>query len=363
MQRTQGIHRTLRRIATIGFVISTGFMSTLSAQTVSQRTWESPQLAPGTASFFQCIYEQKWPCTPSAEHAPTIDQILAKYEEALGGAAALSKVKTRVITQRRFQDVGTPEDEYLVRYTKEPVSPGGRVQSIMSDTALDGTFLRWVNGCDSKGGFSWSGRKDPSGVPKESRNSTDGLCEQELYFYGYFALDLAHLKHAFQRFEYKGVHKIFQPVALPVGDVAAGQGPDIIPAGTARDTYLLLGVPAKPNDDYQWLYFDTKTGLLLRFAAAGNNPNWPNAPLDGSSGTSQVTAAGNSPRIVDLLQYRKVGDGTIAPFQFVNQGPETRVRGVIMNIVENSQVGESVLMRPKNSLKADKGFGNDETSK
>ena len=320
------MHKTQRAIQAAGiaplFLLTAALSVTLNAQTVTEHTWQSPQLPAGSGAFFQCIYQQKWPCTPSAASAPTVDQILMKYEEALGGAAALGKVKTRIIAQRRFQDVGTPEDEYLLRYTKSPSSPDGRIFSIMSDTALDGTFLRWVNGCDAKGGFSWSGRKDPSGVPKDARNSTDGICEQELYLYGYFAFDMAHFKRGFQHFEYKGVHKIFQPAALPVGEVASGQGPDIIAAGTARDTYLLLAVPAKANDDYLWLYFDTKTGLLLRFASAGNNPNWPNPPLDNASGPSQVTAAGNSPRIVDLLQYRKVGDGTIAPFQFVNQGPE-----------------------------------------
>ena len=323
---------------------------------ITQHTWETQKASPGSGPFFQCLYEQRWPCSSSTANIPSVDQILVKYEEALGGKAALAKVDTRVIVQRRFQDVGMPEDEYLVRYTKKPSTEGGRILSIMSDSSLDGTFLRWVNGCDAKGGFSWSGRKDPSGVPHEAKNSTDGICEQELYFYGYFALDLKHLKSAFQRFEYKGAHRIYQPASSAVSEMAGGQGPDIIPAGEARDAYLLLGVPAKANDDYMWLYFDTKTGLLLRFASGGNNPNWPNSPLDDKSDVKTVAAAGNSPRIVDLLQYRKVGDGTIAPFQFVNQGPETRVRGLIMNMIENSPVDDSVFLRPKNSLRADKGL-------
>jgi hypothetical protein len=331
--------------------------STAWAQAVSEETSKSPKIAPGSGEFFHCLYERKWPCAVSADQAPSIDQVLAKYEAALGGATALAKVNTRVVTQRRFQDIGTPEDEYLVRYTKKPEEERGRILSIMSDTAIDGTFLRWVNGCDAKGGFSWSGRKDPSGVPHEAKNSTDGLCEQELYFYGYFPLDVQHLRRAFQRFEYKGTHKIFQPVVSAAGEVAGGQGADIIPGGEARDTYLFLGVPASANDEYQWLYFDTKTGLLLRFASAGNNPNWPNSPLDNSAGAKTLSAAGNSTRIVDLLQYRKVGDGTVAPFQFVNQGPETRVRGVIMTMVENAPVDDSVFLRPKNTLRADKGFG------
>lgn len=350
------------RLFRVGIAVVTIFLTAAAlpwaalAQAISPRTWESPKLAPGTGEFFQCLYERKWPCAVNSATGPSIDQVLANYEQALGGAAALAKVNTRVITQRRFQDVGTPEDEYLVRYTKKPSQENGRILSIMSDTALDGTFLRWVNGCDATGGFSWSGRKDPSGIPHEARNSTDGLCEQELYFYGYFPLDVQHLKRAYQRFEYKGTHKIFQPVESASGEVAGGQGTDIIPSGEARDTYLFLGVPANAKDDYQWLYFDTKTGLLLRFASAGNNPNWPNSPLDNSTSPKTLMAAGNSARIVDLLQYRKVGDGTVAPFQFVNQGPETRVRGVIMMMIENAPVDDNVLLRPKNSLRADKGF-------
>ena len=338
----------------VAFAVVSGVSQTPA---ISERTWESPKASPGSGAFFECLYEQKWPCLGDQDHHPSVQQILAKYQDALGGGAALAKVKTRVIIQRRFQDIGSPEDEYLVRYSKNPPVEGGRILSIMSDSSLDGTFLRWVNGCDAAGGFSWSGRKDPSGTPHEATNSTDGICQQELYYYGYFPLNLSRLKAAYQRFEYKGVHKVYQPPASAVGEMAGGQGPDVIPAGEARDTYLLLGVPATSKDDYTWLYFDTQTGLLLRFASGGNNPNWPNSPLDNSAGAKKLAAAGNSPRIVDLLQYRKVGDGTIAPFQFVNQGPETRVRGLVMTMVDNAPVEDKVFLRPKNSLRADKGLG------
>lgn len=331
----------------------------LQAQATPGSKWNTKNSTPDTGQVFQCIYDRKWPCEISAAGAPSVDQILAKYEEALGGAKALAKVNSRVVTQRRFQDVGAPEDHYLLRYTKKPPVEHGRLLSIQSHTALDGTFLRWSNGCDAKGGYSWSGRKDPSGIPHEGKNSTDGLCEQELYFYGYFPLDLNHLKSAYRSLEYKGVHKIFQPTASAVGEMAGGEGPDIIPAGQARDTYLLLAVPAKAGDDYQWLYFDTKTGLLLRFASAGDNPNWPNSPLAGTPDATKLATAGNTARIVDLIQYRKVGDGTVEPFQFVNQGPDTRVRGVTVNVLENAPVDDRVFLRPKNSLRSDKGFGVD----
>ena len=350
MRRVLGAAMLMVGVALISY-------GTSQAQAVTEHSWDTPQLASDSSKFFDCLYHEKWPCQSSTEHAPSVDQILAKYQEALGGAAALAKVKTRVIAQRRFQDIGTPEDEYLMRYSKQPSEANAKLWSLMSDSSIDGTFLRWVNGCDATGGYSWSGRKDPSGIPHPSKNSTDGICAQELYYYGYFPLDLDRMKKAYQRFEYHGVHKIFQPVAGPEGEVASGQGPDIIPAGEARDTYLLLGVPAQAGDDYIWLYFDTKTGLLLRFCGAGDNPNWPNSPLTGGNGPQTLAAAGNSPRIVDLLEYRTVGDGTIAPFQFVNQGPETRVRGVIMKMLENAPVEDKVFLRPKNTLRQDRGFG------
>lgn len=348
-------HRAAPFLAAV-VISAASFAAMGQGSPLSEHTWQGPRTPPGIGSFFQCVYLQQWPCQETAQH-PSVEAILGKYEAALGGASALSKVKTRVIVQRRFQDIGTPEDEYLMRYTKQPPAPGGRLLSIMSDTSLDGTFLRWVNGCDAAGGFSWSGRNDPSGKPHEAKNSTDGICQQELYFYGYFPLSLDRLKEAYQRFEYKGIHKIYQPSAGPEGEIAGGQDKDILPGGQARDAYLLLGVPSKPEDDYTWLYFDTSTGLLLRFASGGNNPNWPNSPLDNSSNPTKLSAAGNSARIVDLLNYRAVGDGTIAPFQFVNQGPKTRVRGVIMTMVESAPVEDTVFRRPKNSLRADKGFG------
>lgn len=331
----------------------------LSAQTLSLHTWDTPNSTSGAAQVFQCVYEVAWPCKFSAGSAPSVDQILERYQASLGGARALANVRTRIVTQRRFQDIGTPEDHYLMRFSERPSSEEMRLLSIQSHTSLDGKFLRWSNGCDADGGWNWSGRNDPSGRVRVGKTSTDGLCEQELYFYGYLPLDLTHLKKAYQRLEYKGIHKIFQPVAGPEGEMAGRTGPDLVPAGQARDAYLLLGVPAKHGDDYEWLYFDTKTGVLLRFASTGNPPlsNAGANPDDIRTEQDKFSLAGNTERIVDFIQYRKVGDGTIAPFQFVNQGPTTRVRGVIMNLIDNAAIADSVLTRPTNSLRADKGFG------
>lgn len=277
----------------------------------------------------------------SAAGTPTTDQILAKYEEALGGRDALAKINTRIVRSRRFQDIGPPEDHDLLRYSKKPPSDSVRVMSIMSHTALDGTFLRWTNGCDAKTGWNWSGRTDPSGKVRDDPATTGGLCEQNLYFYGYFPLDLARMKRNYQRFELKSTQKIFQPPAGPTGEAAGGQGADIVPSGGARETYLMLGVP-RPGDSWDWLYFDVQTGFLLRYADAGTGP----APVP----------AGNTERIVDYLQYRNVGNGTKSTFQFVTQTPTTRVRGVHMSVEDNTPIDNKVFIKPQNSLRADKGL-------
>ena len=203
----------------------------LSAQTLSLHTWDTANSTSGAAQVFQCIYEVAWPCKFSAGSAPSVDQILERYQASLGGARALASARTRIVTQRRFQDIGTPEDHYLMRFSERPSSEETRLLSIQSHTSLDGKFLRWSNGCDADGGWNWSGRNDPSGKVRVGKTSTDGLCEQELYFYGYLTLDLSHLKKAYQRLEYKGIHKIFQPVAGPEGEMASGTGPDLVPAG------------------------------------------------------------------------------------------------------------------------------------
>ena len=331
----------------------------LSAQgpAVSLRTWEGPNTTSGAAETFQCIFEATWPCTPATASAPSVDQILARWEEALGGAAALAQVNTRIVAQRRFQDVGAPEDHYLMRYTK--VRPSDRkLSTIMSHTSLDGVFMHWTDGCTPDESWRWPGRQAETPAPRDEEGANG--CEGRLYFlfgYGYFALDLTHLKDTYD-FEYKGLHKIFRPPAGPVGEMAGGVGPDLLPDDRARDAYLVL-TRAKDGSDTAWLYFDAETGLLLRYSNAalprGEQP-FIHGGYDGEVPGTHV-AAGFGSRAVDFLQYRRVGDGTIMPFQFVTQTPITRVRGVTVTVVDNAPIPDSVFLKVKNAFRGDRGFG------
>jgi hypothetical protein len=352
------------RLAGVAAVIAvlTGVLVPAMAQgpSVSRQTWQGPNTTPGAIDMFQCIYEATWPCAPGATAKVSTDEILAKWQQALGGAAALGKISTRILAQRRYQDVGSPEDHYLMRYTKVRQSDR-KMSSIMSHSSLDGKFLHWTGGCTPDESWDWPGRQAKSAAPLEHKG---GSCEDELYFlygYGYFPLDLDHLKSVYN-FEYKGVHKVFQPAAGPVGEMAGGMGPDLVPDNRARDAHLVL-TTSKQGNHAAWLYFDTATGLLLRWGNAelpGGVQPFIYAGFEGTPGREsnvpgKFASAGFTSRVVDFLQYRRVGNGTIMPFQFVNQGPATRVRGVTINVVDNAPIDDRVFEKVKNAFRGDRG--------
>jgi hypothetical protein len=223
--------------------------------------------------------------------------------------------------------------------------------------------MHWTGGCTPDESWDWPGRQAKSPAPVELKGET---CEDDLYFlygYGYFALDLDHLKSAYT-FEYKGLHKVFQPAAGPVGEMAGGIGPDLVPDFRARDAYLVL-TKSKEGSHVAWLYFDTSTGVLLRYGSAelprGEQPfiyAGYEGDTPGQEGTvpGKYAAAGFTSRVVDYLQYRKVGDGTTMPFQFVNQGPTTRVRGVTVNVVDNAPIDDRVFVKVRNAFRGDRGI-------
>jgi hypothetical protein len=251
----------------------------------------------------------------------------------------------------------------MLRYTKVRTSDR-ELSSIMSHTSLDGKFMHWTGGCTPDESWNWPGRQAKTPGPLDVKGAT---CDEDLYFlygYGYFPLDLDHLKNSYS-FEYKGLHKVFQPPSGPVGEMAGGMGPDIVPDYHARDAYLVITKSKKRPDDVAWLYFDTSTGVLLRYAAAdlprGEQPfiyAGYEGDTPGKEGTvpGKYAAAGFTQRVVDYLQYRKVGDGTVMPFQFVTQTPTTRVRGVTVSVVDNAPIDDKVFLKVKNAFRGDRGF-------
>lgn len=283
---------------------------------------------------------------PGAALLPSGDQILAKYEEALGGASALAKVMTRTVTSRRIVDIGTPSDHVLTRYSKR-----GNF-SIMFHSALDNTFLNYTNGCDGKAGWQSGGGggragNAESGAAQEGAvrtldTTTGGICEEELAFYGYFVLDRARMRSHYASLDTKALTTLVPTAAGPFGPLAGGEGGDLDLNGV-RQVYLVLAAPNHKPDPFAWLFFDKQTGVLLRRAEAGTG--------------ASPTPPGDSPRYTDFIQYRAVGDGTRSSFQFVTVGAgAARVRGIHTKIVDNAPLDDNLFARPKNALRFDKGF-------
>ena len=266
---------------------------------------------------------------------PTGDEVIAKYEKFLGGADALAKVKTRIVLSRRI-DMGAATDERMVHYSKAPMS------SIMYHTALDDSFVFYQNGCDGTAGWSKAAKSD---APVVGPTSQTGNCEEELYYYGYFALNVPRVKANVKSFDVKATLKIVPADPGSVGGLAGGKGRDLIPPGP-RQVYLVLSTPARSTDNYVWLYFDTETGALLRRADAGKGPT-PVPP-------------GLNPRFTDFIQYREVGDGTRTTFQFVSTAAGgSQQRGVHTSIVDNdpnTPMPDELFVRPKNVFRKDKGL-------
>lgn len=269
---------------------------------------------------------------PDAPRLPTADQILAKYENFLGGAAALHKVTSRIVTYRRIEYGPTPSDNILVRYSKMPNL------SIMQFRTIYNKFIQYGSGCDQTG--PWSAIATGAIKPVNPDAAiNDDHCGQDLYSYGYLPLDLARLKADVKGFEVKALIQMVPYQLGPGAALAGGKGGDLFLPGP-RQAYLVLSVPARSTDQYAWLYFDVQSGALLRRADAGNGP----VPIE----------PGMTHESTDFLQYRDIGDGTRAPFQYVTSGPREN-RGVFTSVVDNTPIVDEDLRRPKDTLREDKG--------
>ena len=166
------------------------------------------------------------------------------------------------------------------------------------------------------------------------------MCHQELYYYGYLALNLETMKQAYKQIEVKSELKYVQPPVSVYGALAGGKGKDLVGAGS-RDAYLVLAVAAREGDEGSWFIFDKETGALLR--RQSDDGQVPGPP------------AGNA-KFTSFLQYREVGDGTVAPFQFVSQNRNAIIRGVHTKIEDNTALDDKIFLKPKSALKEDKGL-------
>ncbi|MDQ2975619.1 MAG: c-type cytochrome [Acidobacteriota bacterium] len=199
----------------------------------------SPVASPGTSQS----------ASPK-EALPTAEQILAKYQEALGGSAAIDKLKTRTMKGTWLTSNGMS-----LAYEVYQSGPD-KLYSVLI-TPKQGTFERGVDGS-----AGW----------EKSAGGLRSIESTELYYlrrYPDLFKDIK-LKEQFTRLG--GVRKD------KLGD---------------REVYVLRG--ATTDNRNERLYFDAQTGLLLRRAS------------------SYTTPIGVIPEQVDFEDYREV-DGMKLPF-------------------------------------------------
>ena len=188
---------------------------------------------------------------------PSVDQILAKYVDALGGAAAIRKVTSRVITATQYIPTGpggtVPTPAAVERDLKAPNLSLNifKTASYTTSQGFDGTNA-WAQ--DQAGRVTEPVKLDVA----RTRRTSD--------FY-----EPLTLKQEYAQMNVRGNERI-----------------------NGRDAYLVVGVPK--DDVAERLYFDMLTGLLLRKV------------------TMLPTPAGNSPFQTDFDDYRDTGSGVKFPF-------------------------------------------------
>ena len=181
---------------------------------------------------------------------PTVDQILAKYAEALGGSAAIDKVKTRSMKGEWLTSNG-------LTWSYEVYQSGPDKIYVVLDTSKQGVFERGFNGS-----VGW----------EKSNRGLRALEGQELAVlrrYPNLFKDIK-LKEQFSRLMFGGKDKI-----------------------NDREVYVLRGVTR--DDRRERLYFDVQTGLLVRRV------------------TNSPTMIGLIPEQIDFEDYKSV-DGLMVPF-------------------------------------------------
>jgi photosynthetic reaction center cytochrome c subunit len=226
---------------------------------------------------------------------PPASQIISKYIAALGGEQNLRKVTTRIITAQ--QDI--------------PTGPGGTVPTpaqIEIDQKAPNLMLRIVktkdmtlqNGYDSKGPWTQDARgrvNSPIEIEQiRERRSND--------FY-----EPLNITKEYPKLTVEGIEKI-----------------------GASEVYVVLGEPTEGLP--MRMYFDTKSGLLLR--------KYAEIP----------THSGLSPFQIDYSGYRDAGHGVKVPYRIHMEpaGPRTEIATHstirITKIQENVPLEDTKFVRP-----------------
>jgi hypothetical protein len=222
--------------------------------------------------------------------APTADQLIDRYVQALGGAAATDKITSRVMKGTiTFGDRNIPIDIY----SKDPD------KRISFTHTPDGDSVTAFDGHD--GWLGLPGR--PAREMHGSELDAAGM-DADLHF-------AAHLKGMFKETRVQGVEK--------VGD---------------HDAYLVVG--QREGKPALRLYFDEKSGLLVRLVRYGDTP------------------FGLMPTQIDYADYREAG-GVKVPFRWTLARPSGRFTIQVSEVRQNAPVDDAKFAKPAAPPEGQKG--------
>ena len=227
---------------------------------------------------------------------PSVDQIMTKYVQALGGEEALRKVTSRVITGTQFIPTGpgglVPVPATIERSQKAPnlVVNTYRTPTYTISDGFDGTK-------------AWS--QDVRGRVTEPGATDQMRAKREADFY--LPLDL---KQAYTQMQVRRVANV-----------------------NGHDAYVVIARPQ--GDRAERLYFDAQTGLLVR--------KWSALP----------TPVGDAPFQVDYEDYRDTGSGVKFPYLITmspanpRTEPSTTATIRVTKVQDNAPLDSSKFAKPE----------------
>jgi hypothetical protein len=257
--------------------------------------------SPIPATTLVLPYAPKPAETDARAQWPSVDEILAKYVQALGGEQAIRKISSRVITGTQTVPTGpggtVPYPATLERSEKAPnlVVNVYRTPTYTISDGFDGTKA-WAQ--DLRGRVTEPGPVDQIRAKR--------------YADFYLPLDL---KQAYAKMKVDGVDRI-----------------------NGHDAYVVTAQPQ--GERAERLYFDVQTGLLLR--------RWSSLP----------TPVGDAPFQVDYDDYRDAGSGVRSPYLIrMNPAsprlePSTSITIRITKVQDNAPIDSSKFAKPESKAEA-----------
>jgi len=215
---------------------------------------------------------------------PSVDQVLDKFVQAIGGKAAMEKVTSRT-SKGTFDMPAMGVSAPIVMYAKAP-----NKTFLTIDIPGFGTFQRGYNGTGAWEQNPATGTRDISGAE---------LAQSKLA--AEFYRDIK-LKQLYSKMEVKGVEKVGE-----------------------RDAYVIEATSADGGTEK--MYFDTQTGLLVR------------------SDIEAVTEQGKFPVTSLLEDYREV-DGIKMPFTVRQNSPVNSFTIKIDEVKHNVPIDDAKFNKP-----------------